>query len=135
MNLKKITTIVPAFLFILLILISRAPGQEDASANVIVILENERLSAFSSRDNDWVSVKLSGVERVFRKIAKGNVAVVTTSERVLAFSALTGSWSEVDLDLDELIRSIQVEDHVATVKTDSRALGFNVRSGKWVESR
>jgi hypothetical protein len=101
---------------------------------VLLVIREDKIMAFSGLKNHWVSVKRRLGERIIVNKHRGNVAVVITSDRILGFSALTDSWSRNSLRVREEVKNLEVDDNVATVVTNHRILGFSARAGSWIEA-
>lgn len=106
---------------------------ERVTPEVNLVIEEEEVAAFSSRNSTWVSIPLEYDERVLRKATGGNIAVAATGERLLGFSAFTNDWHQQNLEFNERLRSVQVDDNIATVVTDTRVFAFNARTGQWLQ--
>jgi hypothetical protein len=106
---------------------------EEIITDVIIVIETDKIVAFSGQKNIWVDHSLKLKEKVYLKKAQGNVAVVITNERLYGFSAISGKWNVVELLIDEEIKDLQVEGNVATVETNQRLFGFNAHMGLWSE--
>ncbi len=122
-----------SLLLSLFISLQRVRSEEIAN-EVFLLVNNDKLMAFSSLGNNWFEKKLHTGETVIKSIYDGNVAVAYTSERALAFSGIKNRWSEERFRIRESVISISAEGNVGTVITDIRALGFSAKSGGWVES-
>jgi hypothetical protein len=107
---------------------------DETSNEVLLVIREDKIMAFSGLKNHWVSVKRRLGEKIIVDKHKGHVAVVVTSDRILGFSALTDSWSRESLRVREEFRDLEVDDNVATVVTNHRILGFSARAGSWVEA-
>ena len=106
---------------------------DEIITDVIIVIDGDKILAFSGKNNDWVPHSLKLKEKVILKEAHGNVGVVITNERLFGFSAISGKWSIVELLINEKIKDLQAEGNVATVATDQRIFGFNAHTGLWSE--
>jgi hypothetical protein len=120
-------------LFILLFFTPIAAIAEEIITDVIVVVEADKIVAYSGQGRNWVPHRLKLKEKVYQKQAHGNVAVVITNARLYGFSATIGKWNLIELLLNEEIKDLQVEGNVATVTTDQRICGFNAHTGDWSE--
>ena len=109
-------------------------GAAEMVNEVLLVVKDDEVLAFSGLKNNWVSQKLSPNEKVLAQRSRGNVAVVTTKNRLLGFSAFSAAWSEVSLRVNELVEDLQADGNVATVVTDLRIFGFNAHTGLWIEA-
>jgi hypothetical protein len=108
---------------------------EEILEDVILIIRDKEIVAFSSAGNQWVSMTLRAQERVVQSEFTSQVAVVVTNQRAMGFSAITNRWSEIKIDVGEQVLELEAEGLVSSVNTNFRALGFGARKGEWAEYR
>ncbi len=134
MTLVKIIAqiLVPIFLIILVSTVSAS--ENDTFTEVLLVIKNDEIIAFSALKSNWVSIKLRQYEAVISSQSKGNVAVVFTSDHILGFSVFTNFWNTESLRLKEKLVEIQVDGNVETVVTNQRIFGFSAHSGRWIEA-
>jgi hypothetical protein len=98
---------------------------------LVLVVREKQVLAFSSRGNRWVARDLMAQEVVEESRKSSHIAVVVTNIRVLGFSADTDQWDEERLEAGERAISLEIDGKVASVVTNVRALGFGARSGTW----
>lgn len=130
----KTTRKVLSFLFLLSFILQFTATSEEIVTDVLIIIETDKILAFSGSSNKWIPRNLRLKEKVQSKKAHGNVGVVVTNERLLGFSAVTGRWHVIHLQINEEVKELQAEGNIATVKTDRRVFAFNAQTGAWVEA-
>ena len=130
MKIKKLIYISVLFLISIIPFVVIA---DDIINEVIIVIDGDKILAFSGKNKDWVPHSLKLKEKVLLKKAHGNVGVVITNERLFGFSAIIGKWSISELLINEKIKDLQAEGNVATVTTDQRIFGFNAHTGLWSE--
>lgn len=124
------------FLFAVWVLLSVAasPTPVDCGelpTEIVLVVREKQVLAFSSRGNRWVPRDLMAQEIVEESCKSSHVAVVVTNIRVLGFSAETDQWDEERLEAGERAVSLEIDGKVASVLTNLRALGFGARTGTW----
>lgn len=101
---------------------------------VIIIVKNDKILAFSAYKNHWVAESIDLSEKVIIKKSEGNIGIVATTKRLLGFSVITDKWNTEDLRMNERLEEVNVEGNVATIKTNKRVIGFNAHTGQWIEA-
>lgn len=104
---------------------------DDVSTELVLVVREKQVIAFSSRGNRWVARDLMAQEFIEESRKSSHIAVVVTNVRVLGFSAETDQWDEARLEAGERAISLEIEGRVASVVTNVRALGFGARTGTW----
>jgi hypothetical protein len=128
---RKITYFLVLTILIGAITVLASP--RDAEKEVLLVVKDRKIMAFSGLKSHWVEIDLKMNESVLSGKTAGNVAVAVTDIRLLGYSTLTDQWSVEDLMMHEVITKVQVEGNVATVETDKRVLGFSARFGEWIK--
>lgn len=121
------------YILIFIYIIPNLVFSEEITTDVIIVIKEDKVVAFSGQNGNWVPHNLRLNEEVLLKKAHGNVGVVITNERLYGFSAITGRWNIIGLLINEKIEDLQAEGNVATVVTDQRTFGFNANTGQWSE--
>ncbi len=103
----------------------------DLPTELVLVVREKQILAFSSRGNRWVARDLMAQEFIEESRKSSHIAVVVTNARVLGFSAETDQWDEERLEAGERAISLEIEGKVASVVTNIRALGFGARTGTW----
>ncbi len=104
---------------------------DDLPTELVLVVREKQVIAFSSRGNRWVARELMAQEFIEESRKSSHIAVVVTNLRVLGFSAETDQWDEERLEAGERAISLHIEGKVASVVTNVRALGFGARTGTW----
>ena len=106
-------------------------SSDDLPQQVVLVVREKQLLAFSSSRGSWVFRDLMAQEWVQGSKTASHVAVVVTNLRVLGFSGETGLWAEERLEVGERIMSMEADGKVGSVVTNVRALAFGARMGTW----
>ncbi len=115
----------------LVLLIPCTTVSEDLFQEVVLVVRERQLLAFSSSMGGWAFQDLMVQEWVQGTRTASHVAVVVTNLRVLGYSGETGVWDESRLEVGERVISLEADGKVASVLTNVRALGFGSRRGTW----
>lgn len=85
------------YLLIFIYIIPNLVFSEEITTDVIIVIKEDKVVAFSGQNRNWVPHNLRLKEEVLLKMAHGNVGVVITNERLYGFSAITGRWNIIEL--------------------------------------
>ena len=126
-----------ARIFFMTLLLAWSPSSSysnEIDTEVILTEQDDKILAFSARENHWVSEYKRLSEKILRKKARGNIGIVVTTKRIIGFSVITDHWTTEDLKLNEIIEEILIEGNVATMMTNIRVIGFSAHTGQWIQA-
>lgn len=106
----------------------------EIETEVLIMVQDEEVLAFSAYKSHWVPVDIRLAERILEKRSQGNIGIVVTTKRILGFSALTDQWTINDLKMNEEVEEINVEGNAATIKTNKKVIGYSAHTGSWIEA-
>lgn len=131
MKVRRPFLVLVLLFFVKLTLVGGPLLANDLPTELVLVVREKQVLAFSSRGNRWVARDLMAQEFIEESRKSSHIAVVVTNARVLGFSAETDQWDEERLEAGERAISLEIEGKVASVVTNVRALGFGARTGTW----
>jgi len=123
------------FVWIMMLVMSAQLAPQEIPKEVILVLREKEILAFSALSARWVSQDIMAREIIQQYRTASHVAIVVTNLRVLGFSAETSLWDRERFEPDEKVVSIEADGKVASIVTNKRALAFGAPQGTWVVTR